>query len=75
MPITPFQEHRNRLKRNPACRFIPFDQFCRLATSRMSLVRRDEPDAALLGLFDTEAGVQYVTEEENLLSHFTANPR
>jgi hypothetical protein len=71
MPL-PFQEQRTQLKRDPARRFVSADEYCRLAVSRMPLVRRDEPDAAMLGLFDPDACVQYVTEEESLSDHFSA---
>jgi hypothetical protein len=48
-------------------RFVEADAYCRLITSRRSLVRSDDAARGLRGLLDPARGVWYVIDEQRLI--------
>ena len=48
------------------CRFIDREEYCRLAISNRILVRWDDPENAIRGLFDPATGIRYAIAEGNL---------
>lgn len=48
------------------CKFVDVEEFCNLAVSRRSLVRCDEAESPMRGLFDPQTGIKYLIEEAAL---------
>lgn len=60
------QQQRQQIMERAEIRLVEADEFCRMLTSNRQLVRVDQPEAMLRGLFDPEQGLQFMVEEEKL---------
>ena len=60
------QQQRRQIMERAETRLIEADEFCKMLTSNRRLVRVDQPEAMLRGLYDLEQGLRFIVEEEKL---------
>jgi len=60
------QQRRKQIMERAETRLIEADEFCKMLTSNRRLVRVDQPEALLRGLYDVEQGLSFIVEEEKL---------
>ena len=65
-PSRKTQQQRQQIMERAEIRLVEADEFCRLLTSNRQLVRVDQPEAMLRGLYDLEQGLRFIVEEEKL---------
>jgi hypothetical protein len=65
-PSRKTQQQRQQIMERAETRLIEADEFCRMLTSNRRLVRFDQPEAMLRGLYDLEQGLRFIVEEEKL---------
>jgi hypothetical protein len=66
LPSRQTQQQRQQIMKRSEIRLVEVEEFCRLLTSNRQLVRLDQPQAMLRGLYDPEQGLQFMVEEEKL---------
>ena len=59
-------QQRETLRRRPDCRFLPPDEFSRLAISSEPLERADDAAGAVLGLRNPRTGTTFLVEAERI---------
>lgn len=65
-PSRKTQQQRQQIMERAETRLVEADEFCRMLTSNRRLVRFDQPEAMLRGLYDVEQGLRFIVEEEKL---------
>jgi hypothetical protein len=65
-PSRKTQQQRQEIMERAEIRLVEVDEFCRMLTSNRRLVRFDQPEAMLRGLYDLEQGLRFIVEEEKL---------
>jgi len=69
LPSRQTQQQRQQIMDRQETRLVEADEFFRMLTSNRQLVRVDQPQAMLRGLFDPEQGLQFIVEEEKLRNY------
>ena len=61
-------QREGRMELTPHARFVEAEQFVNLLVSRKKLIREDDKEAGIRGLFEPATGKSFFIEEEKLLA-------